>query len=144
MRTAIAKWRILPNSLRFLASDEASFITAEDIAVDGGITSLGGWANVAQWKGLKKISLRRSFQKHVWFFALNSFNFVGFLPGRGKWQWGSGVMLAGQCGIPFGSKTKTYKDVGTEELACQDEDEFWPYFVRKQSMNTPHAEDKHS
>lgn len=33
-------------STRFLASDEASFITAQDITVDGGITSLGRWAKV--------------------------------------------------------------------------------------------------
>ena len=34
------------NLVLFLASDEASFITAQDITVDGGITSLGRWAKV--------------------------------------------------------------------------------------------------
>lgn len=31
----------------FLASDDASFITAENLTVDGGIMGLGGWASVA-------------------------------------------------------------------------------------------------
>ena len=42
-------------STRFLTSDEASFITAQDITVDGGITSLGRWAKVSWadcWRAL--------------------------------------------------------------------------------------------
>ncbi|CAJ1334595.1 unnamed protein product, partial [Effrenium voratum] len=31
----------------FLASEDASFMTAENVTVDGGIMGLGGWATVA-------------------------------------------------------------------------------------------------
>ena len=37
----------ISNAVLFLASDEASFITAESLTVDGGIMGLGGWAQVA-------------------------------------------------------------------------------------------------
>ena len=43
----IGKTREISHVILFLASDEASFITAENVTVDGGIMGLGGWASVA-------------------------------------------------------------------------------------------------
>eukprot|EP00931_Biecheleriopsis_adriatica_P089594 TRINITY_DN63692_c0_g1_i1.p1 TRINITY_DN63692_c0_g1~~TRINITY_DN63692_c0_g1_i1.p1 ORF type:complete len:284 (+),score=52.82 TRINITY_DN63692_c0_g1_i1:53-853(+) len=37
----------IANVVAFLASDDASFMTAENVTVDGGIMGLGGWAAVA-------------------------------------------------------------------------------------------------
>merc|ERR1712113_554276 len=40
----IGKPNEVANLVLFLASDEASFMTAENVTVDGGIMGLGGWA----------------------------------------------------------------------------------------------------